>query len=127
MQPEGHRVDLLAVEDVSPHVHWFVLGSSAVSCVVCRAPGLSCLPMRALPSIERIVLRPWDGGPRDPPIGGCGLRRDVVTSGMSTRRVDAVPTGRRDDRAAAMSPVACPPIGPGGRWADAAHVLFYAT
>jgi signal transduction histidine kinase len=46
---------------------------------------------------------------------------------MSKRRVDAVPTRRRDDRAAAMSPVACPPIGPGGRWADAAHVLFYAT
>src|SRR5262245_55763335 len=23
--------------------------------------------------------------------------------------------------------VACPPIGPGGRWAGAAHVLFYAT
>src|SRR5262245_21711002 len=46
---------------------------------------------------------------------------------MSKRRVDAVSARRRDDRAGAMSPVACPPIGPGGRWAGAAHALFYAT
>jgi signal transduction histidine kinase len=46
---------------------------------------------------------------------------------MSKRRVDVVPTRRRDDRAGAMSPAACPPIGPGGRWAGAAHALFYAT
>src|SRR5262245_65798375 len=46
---------------------------------------------------------------------------------MSKRHVDAVPSWRHDDRAAGMSPVACPPIGPGGRWADAAHVLFYAA
>jgi signal transduction histidine kinase len=46
---------------------------------------------------------------------------------MSERRVDAVPIRRSDDRAGAMALVACPPIGPGGRWEGASHALFYGT
>jgi signal transduction histidine kinase len=46
---------------------------------------------------------------------------------MSEPRVEAASTGRRADRAGTVSLVACPPIGPDGRWAGAAHVLFYAT
>jgi signal transduction histidine kinase len=46
---------------------------------------------------------------------------------MSEPRVEAASTRRCDDRAGTVSLVACPPIGPDGRWAGAAHVLFYAT
>jgi signal transduction histidine kinase len=44
---------------------------------------------------------------------------------MSERRIDAIPTRHRDNPPGAT--VACPPIGPRGRWAGAAHALFYAT
>ncbi len=36
-----------------------------------------------------------------------------------------VPAGRPDVAGAAMVEAACPPLGPGGRWAAAGHVLFY--
>src|SRR5262245_23794939 len=42
--------------------------------------GRSCALTRALPSNERVFLRPSDGRPPYQPIGGCGLRLDVVTS-----------------------------------------------
>src|SRR5262245_31763350 len=46
---------------------------------------------------------------------------------MNERRAEAAPPRRRDNRPGATSTAACPPIGPGGRWAGVAHALFYAT
>jgi signal transduction histidine kinase len=46
---------------------------------------------------------------------------------MNHRSSDARLRGSREAPPDALSAVACPPIGPGGRWAGAAHGLFYGS
>jgi signal transduction histidine kinase len=46
---------------------------------------------------------------------------------MDEGRVDAPLARSRDARPGTTAPVACSPIGPGGRWTGVAHALFYGT
>jgi hypothetical protein len=67
------RLDPLALEDVSPHVHCVLLGSRVVSASSVALLGQSCPLIRALPSVARLLPVPPTGRPRHPPIGGCRL------------------------------------------------------